>query len=80
MASSEGGEGGAGIDEEVKSVNMRADETMPPRGELSEQESNGCTEHSAWQVSFSSQGADKATPLRLISRLKSKRFNEYLIY
>lgn len=47
MASSEGG---AGIDEEVKSVNMRADETMPPRGELSEQESNGCTEHSAWQV------------------------------
>lgn len=48
MASSEGG---AGIDEEVKSVSMRADETMPPRGELSEQESNGCTEHSAWQVS-----------------------------
>lgn len=47
MASSEGG---AGIDEEVKSVNMRADETMPPRGELSEQESNGCTEQSAWQV------------------------------
>lgn len=48
MASSEGG---IGIDEEIKSVNMRADETMPPRGELSEQESNGCTEHSAWQVS-----------------------------
>ncbi|KAF7991837.1 hypothetical protein HCN44_010638 [Aphidius gifuensis] len=43
MASSEGG-GGVGIDEEIKSVNMRADETMPPRGELSEQESNGCTE------------------------------------
>lgn len=47
MASSEGG---VGIDEEVKSINMRADETMPPRGELSEQESNGCTEQSAWQV------------------------------
>lgn len=43
-------ENGAGNDEEVKSVNMRADETMPPRGELSEQESNGCTEQSAWQV------------------------------
>lgn len=47
MASSEGG---IGVDEEVKSINMRADETMPPRGELSEQESNGCTEQSAWQV------------------------------
>lgn len=47
MASSEGA---IGIDEEVKSINMRADETMPPRGELSEQESNGCTEQSAWQV------------------------------
>lgn len=47
MASSEGG---IGADEEVKSINMRADETMPPRGELSEQESNGCTEQSAWQV------------------------------
>lgn len=47
MASSEGA---VGIDEEVKSINMRADETMPPRGELSEQESNGCTEQSAWQV------------------------------
>jgi len=47
MASSEGA---IGIDEEVKSINMRADETMPPRGELSEQESNGCTEPSAWQV------------------------------
>ena len=43
-------ENGAGNDEEVKSVNMRADETMPARGELSEQESNGCTEQSAWQV------------------------------
>lgn len=42
-------ENGAGNDEEVKSVNMRADETMPPRGELSEQESNGCTEQS-WPV------------------------------
>ena len=51
MASSEGG---VGNDEEVKSVNMRADETMPPRGELSEQESNGCTEPSAWQVKSSS--------------------------
>jgi len=47
MASSEGA---IGADEEVKSINMRADETMPPRGELSEQESNGCTEPSAWQV------------------------------
>lgn len=47
MASSEGG---VGVDEEVKSINMRADETMPPRGELSEQESNGYTEQSAWQV------------------------------
>lgn len=47
MASSEGG---AGMDEEIKSVNMRTDESMPPRGELSEQESNGCTEQSAWQV------------------------------
>lgn len=43
-------ENGAGNDEEVKSINMRADETMPPRGELSEQESNGCTEQSEWQV------------------------------
>lgn len=43
-------ENGTGNDEEVKSVNMRADETMPPRGELSEQESNGCTEQSAWHV------------------------------
>lgn len=49
MASSEGA---IGIDEEVKSINMRADETMPPRGELSEQESNGCTEPSAWQVCY----------------------------
>ena len=47
MASSENG---TGLDEEVKSVNMRADETMPARGELSEQESNGCTEQSTWQV------------------------------
>lgn len=47
MASSEGG---AEADEEIKSVNMRADEIMPPRGELSEQESNGCHESSAWQV------------------------------
>ncbi|CAB0040385.1 unnamed protein product [Trichogramma brassicae] len=39
-----------GVDEEVKSVNMRADETMPARGELSEQESNGFTEQSAWQI------------------------------
>lgn len=43
-------EGAIGVDEEVKSINMRADETMPPRGELSEQESNGCTEQSTWQV------------------------------
>lgn len=49
MASSEGG---TNIDEEIKSVNMRADESMPSRGELSEQESNGCTEQSAWQVSL----------------------------
>lgn len=49
MASSEGG---AEADEEIKSVNIRADEIMPPRGELSEQESNGCHEPSAWQVSM----------------------------
>lgn len=48
-------ENGGGNDEEVKSVNMRADETMPPRGELSEQESNGCTEQSAWQVIYLNQ-------------------------
>ena len=44
-------EGGTCIDEEIKSINMRADESMPPRGELSEQESNECTEQSTWQVS-----------------------------
>ena len=45
-------EGGTGADEEIKSINMRADESMPPRGELSEQESNECTDQSSWQVSF----------------------------
>ncbi|XP_024946097.1 uncharacterized protein LOC107273006 isoform X2 [Cephus cinctus] len=61
-------EGGAGIDEEVKSVNMRADETMPPRGELSEQESNGCTEHSAWQLYMSQESSRMSTSYDLMAR------------
>ncbi|XP_035724312.1 uncharacterized protein LOC118442590 isoform X2 [Vespa mandarinia] len=65
MASSEGG---AGIDEEVKSVNMRADETMPPRGELSEQESNGCTEQSAWQVYMGQESSRMSTSYDLMAR------------
>ncbi|XP_012271358.1 uncharacterized protein LOC105694853 [Orussus abietinus] len=65
MASSEGG---AGIDEEVKSVNMRADETMPPRGELSEQESNGCTEHSAWQLYMGQESSRMSTSYDLMAR------------
>ncbi|XP_057336995.1 uncharacterized protein LOC130675376 isoform X2 [Microplitis mediator] len=65
MASSEGG---AGIDEEVKSVNMRADETMPPRGELSEQESNGCTEHSAWQLYVGQESSRMSTSYDLMAR------------
>ncbi|KAK2585963.1 hypothetical protein KPH14_010540 [Odynerus spinipes] len=65
MASSEGG---AGIDEEVKSVNMRADETMPPRGELSEQESNGCTEQSAWQFYMGQESSRMSTSYDLMAR------------
>ncbi|XP_063984920.1 uncharacterized protein LOC135166535 isoform X2 [Diachasmimorpha longicaudata] len=65
MASSEGG---GGIDEEVKSVNMRADETMPPRGELSEQESNGCTEHSAWQLYVGQESSRMSTSYDLMAR------------
>lgn len=65
MASSEGG---AGIDEEVKSVNMRADETMPPRGELSEQESNGCTEQSAWQLYMGQESSRMSTSYDLMAR------------
>ncbi|XP_044589812.1 zinc finger protein 221 [Cotesia glomerata] len=65
MASSEGG---TGIDEEVKSVNMRADETMPPRGELSEQESNGCTEHSAWQLYVGQESSRMSTSYDLMAR------------
>ncbi|XP_078047755.1 uncharacterized protein LOC144475589 [Augochlora pura] len=65
MASSEGG---VGIDEEVKSVNMRADETMPPRGELSEQESNGCTEPSAWQLYAGQESSRMSTSYDLMAR------------
>ncbi|XP_076668300.1 uncharacterized protein LOC143368940 isoform X1 [Andrena cerasifolii] len=65
MASSEGG---VGIDEEVKSINMRADETMPPRGELSEQESNGCTEQSAWQLYAGQESSRMSTSYDLMAR------------
>ncbi|XP_043262170.1 uncharacterized protein LOC122402983 isoform X1 [Colletes gigas] len=65
MASSEGG---VGIDEEVKSINMRADETMPPRGELSEQESNGCTEQSAWQLYTGQESSRMSTSYDLMAR------------
>ncbi|XP_050482570.1 uncharacterized protein LOC126869721 [Bombus huntii] len=65
MASSEGG---IGIDEEVKSINMRADETMPPRGELSEQESNGCTEQSAWQLYAGQESSRMSTSYDLMAR------------
>ncbi|XP_072766075.1 uncharacterized protein [Anoplolepis gracilipes] len=65
MASSEGA---IGIDEEVKSINMRADETMPPRGELSEQESNGCTEPSAWQLYMGQESSRMSTSYDLLAR------------
>ncbi|XP_014469446.1 PREDICTED: uncharacterized protein LOC106741701 isoform X1 [Dinoponera quadriceps] len=65
MASSEGA---VGIDEEVKSINMRADETMPPRGELSEQESNGCTEQSAWQLYMGQESSRMSTSYDLLAR------------
>lgn len=65
MASSEGG---VGVDEEVKSINMRADETMPPRGELSEQESNGCTEQSAWQLYAGQESSRMSTSYDLMAR------------
>ncbi|XP_003703788.1 uncharacterized protein LOC100880868 [Megachile rotundata] len=65
MASSEGG---IGVDEEVKSINMRADETMPPRGELSEQESNGCTEQSAWQLYAGQESSRMSTSYDLMAR------------
>ncbi|XP_043509921.1 uncharacterized protein LOC122528644 [Frieseomelitta varia] len=65
MASSEGG---VGIDEEVKSINMRADETMPPRGELSEQESNGYTEQSAWQLYAGQESSRMSTSYDLMAR------------
>lgn len=65
MASSEGA---IGIDEEVKSINMRADETMPPRGELSEQESNGCTEQSAWQLYMGQESSRMSTSYDLLAR------------
>ncbi|CAK9806282.1 Zinc finger protein 624 [Anthophora quadrimaculata] len=65
MASSEGG---VGADEEVKSINMRADETMPPRGELSEQESNGCTEQSAWQLYTGQESSRMSTSYDLMAR------------
>ncbi|EFN66769.1 Cleavage and polyadenylation specificity factor subunit 3 [Camponotus floridanus] len=65
MASSEGA---IGIDEEVKSINMRADETMPPRGELSEQESNGCTEPSAWQFYMGQESSRMSTSYDLLAR------------
>ncbi|XP_031837588.1 uncharacterized protein LOC116429150 isoform X1 [Nomia melanderi] len=65
MASSEGG---IGVDEEVKSINMRADETMPPRGELSEQESNGCTEPSAWQLYAGQESSRMSTSYDLMAR------------
>ncbi|KAG7210247.1 hypothetical protein KM043_011795 [Ampulex compressa] len=61
-------EGGVGIDEEVKSINMRADETMPARGELSEQESNGCTEQSAWQLYMGQESSRMSTSYDLIAR------------
>ncbi|OXU23462.1 hypothetical protein TSAR_013310 [Trichomalopsis sarcophagae] len=61
-------ENGAGNDEEVKSVNMRADETMPPRGELSEQESNGCTEQSAWQLYMGQDSSRMSTSYDLMAR------------
>ncbi|KYM98345.1 hypothetical protein ALC62_10955 [Cyphomyrmex costatus] len=65
MASSEGA---IGVDEEVKSINMRADETMPPRGELSEQESNGCTEQSAWQMYMGQESSRMSTSYDLLAR------------
>ncbi|XP_014208912.1 uncharacterized protein LOC106639683 [Copidosoma floridanum] len=65
MASSENG---TGNDEEVKSVNMRADETMPARGELSEQESNGCTEQSAWQLYMGQDASRMSTSYDLMAR------------
>ncbi|EZA60983.1 hypothetical protein X777_08195 [Ooceraea biroi] len=65
MASSEGA---IGADEEVKSINMRADETMPPRGELSEQESNGCTEPSAWQLYMGQESSRMSTSYDLLAR------------
>ncbi|XP_066584047.1 uncharacterized protein [Prorops nasuta] len=61
-------EGGTGIDEEVKSINMRADETMPPRGELSEQESNGCTEQSTWQLYIGQESSRMSTSYDLMAR------------
>ncbi|KAJ8674759.1 hypothetical protein QAD02_010545 [Eretmocerus hayati] len=57
-----------GNDEEVKSVNMRADESMPPRGELSEQESNGCTEQSAWQLYMGQESSRMSTSYDLMAR------------
>ncbi|XP_020290210.1 uncharacterized protein LOC109857858 isoform X2 [Pseudomyrmex gracilis] len=65
MASSEGA---IGVDEEVKSINMRADETMPPRGELSEQESNGCTEQSTWQLYMGQESSRMSTSYDLLAR------------
>ncbi|XP_012266597.2 uncharacterized protein LOC105692156 isoform X2 [Athalia rosae] len=65
MASSEGG---LEADEEIKSVNMRADEIMPPRGELSEQESNGCHEPSAWQLYMGQESSRMSTSYDLMAR------------
>ncbi|KAL0124753.1 hypothetical protein PUN28_006540 [Cardiocondyla obscurior] len=61
-------DGAVGIDEEVKSINMRADETMPPRGELSEPESNGCTEQSAWQMYMGQESSRMSTSYDLLAR------------
>ncbi|XP_046607893.1 uncharacterized protein LOC124299061 isoform X1 [Neodiprion virginianus] len=62
-------EGGVEADEEIKSVNMRADEIMPPRGELSEQESNGCHEPSAWQQLYMGQESSRmSTSYDLMAR------------
>lgn len=61
-------EGGTCIDEEIKSINMRADESMPPRGELSEQESNECTDQSTWQIYIGQEASRMSTSYDLMAR------------
>uniref|UniRef100_A0A1B6DDE6 C2H2-type domain-containing protein n=1 Tax=Clastoptera arizonana TaxID=38151 RepID=A0A1B6DDE6_9HEMI len=43
-------------------INIHSDELMPPRGELSGQESLGATENSVWELEAHEEGSQEGTP------------------